>query len=278
MGKNDDDRAREATECAWGVFLDTLLLGLGSLGEEDVLALVAPAGAEGWSQQIVCRADPDNGYLWATRGIAGSTAADTMVASGGAGDAHAVVEAVVRVAREDLRLPHPQLFTARATGRGAQDVAGRLGLTDADAVTEPENRADRAVRGTPDALRPMVTEVAARVLGCPPEVDDDGDVHVDVGGTRVYVLIRPDGGMVEVVTRVVRGVYSRRNTAVEVDLLNRKGWWSTWYLNGRDVYQKILLPARPLSADNLGEALTAFARELEQHREDLAYRLGGVAA
>ncbi|WP_314037476.1 T3SS (YopN, CesT) and YbjN peptide-binding chaperone 1 [Dietzia sp. CH92] len=274
MGKNDD-RAREATECAWGVFLDTLLLGLGSLGEGDVLALVSPAGAEGWSQQIVCRADPDNGYVWATRGIAGSTAAEAMVASGGA---HAVAGAVVRVAREELRLPHPQLFTARPAGRGAVDVAGRLGLTDADAVTEPGLRATGMVRGAPDALRPMVMEVAARVLGRPPEVDDDGDAHVDVSGTRVYVLIRPDGGMVEVFTRVVRGVYSRRNTAVEVDLLNRRNWWSTWYLTGRDVYQKILLPARPLSADNLGAALTAFAQELERHRDDLAYRLGGVAA
>ncbi|MGN0101656.1 MAG: T3SS (YopN, CesT) and YbjN peptide-binding chaperone 1 [Dietzia sp.] len=274
MGKNDD-RAREATECAWGVFLDTLLLGLGSLGERDVLALVSPAGAEGWSQQIVCRADPDNGYVWATRGIAGSTAAEAMVASGGA---HAVAGAVVRVAREELRLPHPQLFTARPAGRGAVDVAGRLGLTDADAVTEPGLRATGMVRGAPEALRPMVMEVAARVLGRPPEVDDDGDVHVDVSGTRVYVLIRPDGGMVEVFTRVVRGVYSRRNTAVEVDLLNRRNWWSTWYLTGRDVYQKILLPARPLSADNLEAALTAFAQELERHRDDLAYRLGGVAA
>lgn len=278
MKRNDDVEMREATECAWGVFLDTLLLGIGALGAGEVLALVAPPGAQGWSQQLVIRADPDNGYVWVTRGIAGSTAAEEVVASGGADGAYGVAEAVVRVTREELRLPHPQLFTARAAGRGAAELADRLGLADADGVTESESRGDGTVRGAPDALRPMVMDVVAKVLGLRPEVDDDGDVHVDVAGTRVYVLIRPDGGMVEAFARVVRGVYSRRNTAVEVDLLNRKGWWSTWYLSGRDVFQKIMLPARPLSADNLEAVLTAFAQELERHRDELAYRLGGVTA
>ena len=43
----------EATECAWGVFLDTLILRIGAVGDGDALALVAPPGPEGLSRQLV---------------------------------------------------------------------------------------------------------------------------------------------------------------------------------------------------------------------------------
>lgn len=52
MGSRRDDGmdgvGGEATECAWGVFLDTLRIG--AVGDGDALALVAPPGPEGWSQ------------------------------------------------------------------------------------------------------------------------------------------------------------------------------------------------------------------------------------
>ena len=57
-----------------------------------------------------------------------------------------------------------------------------------------------------------------------------------------------------------------------------KGMWSTWYLSGRDVFQRITVPARPLSADNIEGMLRAFAKDLEQNRDELAYRLGGKVA
>ena len=282
MGSRRDDGmdgvGGEATECAWGVFLDTLILRIGAVGDGDALALVAPAGPEGWSQQLVVRSDRGRGFMWVTRGIAGSTAAEEVVASAGADGAFALADAIVRVAREDLRLPHPQLFTARASGRGAAELAESLGLADADAPGGPDGRTDGGVRGGPDALRPVVVEAVGRMFGQEPGVDDDGDVYFTVAGTTVFVIFSPDGGLVQAWALVVRGVYSRRNTAVEVDLLNSKGMWSTWYLSGRDVFQRITLPARPLSADNIEGMLRAFAKDLEQNRDELAYRLGGKVA
>ncbi|MCZ4539224.1 MULTISPECIES: hypothetical protein [Dietzia] len=54
MGSRRDDGmdgvGGEATECAWGVFLDTLILRIGAVGDGGALALVAPPGPEGWSQ------------------------------------------------------------------------------------------------------------------------------------------------------------------------------------------------------------------------------------
>ncbi|MVZ90275.1 hypothetical protein GQF49_07265 [Microbacter sp. ANSKLAB05] len=282
MGSRRDDGmdgvGGEATECAWGVFLDTLILRIGAVGDGGALALVAPPGPEGWSQQLVVRSDRGRGFMWVTRGIAGSTAAEEVVASAGADGAFALADAIVRVAREDLRLPHPQLFTARASGRGAAELAESLGLADADAPGGPDGRTDGGVRGGPDALRPVVVEAVGRMFGQEPGVDDDGDVYFTVAGTTVFVIFSPDGGLVQAWALVVRGVYSRRNTAVEVDLLNSKGMWSTWYLSGRDVFQRITLPARPLSADNIEGMLRAFAKDLEQNRDELAYRLGGKVA
>ncbi len=276
--KQGRDGMREATECAWGMFLDTLICRVGDVRDGETLALVAPSGTDGWSEQLVIRADRDRGWMWVTRGVCGSTAAEEVVARVGGDGSFQLAEAIVRVAREELRLPHPQLFTARADGPGAALVAESLGLADASVVSEPDGlRADTA-RGGPEALRPLVARVIREVTGQEPGVDDDGDLVFDLAGTTAFILFRPDGGMIEALAMVVRGVYSRRNTAVELDLLNRKGMWSTWFMCDRDVFQKIMLPARPLGAENLEGMLRAFATDLERNRDELAYRLGGVAA
>ncbi|WP_291081556.1 T3SS (YopN, CesT) and YbjN peptide-binding chaperone 1 [Dietzia sp. UBA5065] len=269
---------REATECAWGMFLDTLICRLGDVQDGEALALVAPSGRDGWSTQLVIRADRDRGWMWVTRGISGSTAAEEVVARVGESGAFELAQAIVRAAREDLRLPHPQLFTARADGPGAARLAESLGLAVAGTVGEPTSGGGEPARGGPETLRPMVERVIREVFGQEPGVDDDGDLTFDLAGTTAFVLFRADGGMIEAWSMVVRGVYSRRNTAVELDLLNRRGAWSTWYMRDRNVFQKIMLPARPLSAENLEGMLRAFAQDFRQNRDELAYRLGGMAA
>lgn len=275
--KGSDDM-REATECAWGKFLDTLICCLSDVQDGETLALVAPSGPAGWSEQLVVRADRGRGWMWVTRGISGSTAAEEVVARVGEGGAFPLAEAIVRVAREELRLPHPQLFTARADGPGAARLAECLGLEDTGAVDEPTRGRGDTARGGPEVLRPMVEKAIREVFGQEPTVDDDGDLTFDLAGTTAFILFRADGGMIEAWSMVVRGIYSRRNTAVEVDLLNRKGMWSTWYMRDRNVFQKIMLPARPLAAENLEGMLRAFAQDFRQNRDELAYRLGGVAA
>lgn len=280
MERPGSDDMWESTECAWGVFVDTLICRLGEVSHGETLALVAPSrpGPGSWSEQLVIRADADRRWMWVTRGVCGSTAAEEVVARADDGGVVELAQAIARVAREDLRLPHPQLFTARADGPGAARLAESLGLQDAGALGGPAGDRDLAVRGGAEALRPLVEGVIRKVFGFQPTVDDDGDLSFDLAGTTAFVLFRPDGSMIEAWSMVVRGVYSRRNTAVELDLLNRKGMWSTWYMRDRDVFQKIMLPARPLAAENLEWMLRAFARDFRHNRDELAYRLGGVAA
>lgn len=294
------DAMNGATDCAWGMFLDTLIGGLGSVADGETLALVAPPDSTGWSSQLVVRADTERGWMWVTRGVLGSTAAEEVVARAPEGGAFELADAIVRVAREELRLPHPQLFTAQATGPGAAQLAARLGL--GVAVPGPDGRLDPDVRpgfddragaagrtdlddqpemlafGGPDALRPMSARVIREVFGIVPEVDDDGDLRFHVDETTAWLMFSADGGLVQVWSMVVRGVYSRRNTAVELDILNNKGAWSTWYMSDREVFLRNTLPARPLTADNLKGVLRNFALELRGNRKELTYRLGGTAA
>ena len=226
--------------------------------------------------------------MWVTRGVAGSTAADEVVARVGENGSAELAGAIVRQARVELRLPHPQLFTAAATGMGAARLADQLGLAVASTVVAGDaefarERGDAAGRsdvasGWPDALRPLAVEVLREVTGQDPVVDDDGDLFFDIDGTRCIMLFSPDGSLVQLQAQVVRRIYSRRNTAVELDLLNSKGLWNTWFMNGREVYLRSAVPARPLTADNLQRTLRFYAQELCAIREELAYRLGGVAA
>ena len=277
-----------ATNCAWGMFEDTLICGLDQIGEGETLALIAPTGTDGWASQLVIRADAERGWMWVTRGVAGSTAADEVVARVGENGSAELAGAIVRQARVELRLPHPQLFTAAATGMGAARLADQLGLAVASTVVAGDaefalERGDAPGRsdvasGWPDALRPLAVEVLREVTGQDPVVDDDGDLFFDIDGTRCIMLFSPDGSLVQLQAQVVRRIYSRRNTAVELDLLNSKGLWNTWFMNGREVYLRSAVPARPLTADNLQRTLRFYAQELCAIREELAYRLGGVAA
>lgn len=287
MGRQEDGFMDAATDCAWGMFEDALICGLGGIGEGEALALVAPADANGWAEQLVIRADPERGGTWVTHGVAGSTAADVLVAGAGEDGPAELAAAIVRQARGQLRLPHPQLFTAAVTGAGAAALADRLGL----AVRPSGGEASAALAagtasadppglaaGGPEELRSLAVEVVRRVTGQDPEVDDDGDLVLDVEGTRCFLLFSRDGSEVRLHSQVVRRIYSRRNTAVEVDLLNSKGSWHTWYLQGREIYLRATVPALPLSADNLGRTLTLYAHDLCTTRDELAYRVGGVVA
>ena len=271
-----------ATDCAWGMFLDALICGLGSMADGETLALVAPPDSSGWSGQLVIRADRERGWMWVTHGVLGSTAAEEVVARAHEGGAFGLADAIVRVAREELRLPHPQLLTAQASGPGAAQLADRLGL--GTAVAGPDGRfgsdeqPEVLAFGGPDALRPMAARVIREVFGIDPEVDDDGDLSFQVDGTPAWLIFTANGGIVQAWSMVVRGVYSRRNTAVELDILNNKAAWSTWYMSDRDVFLRNTLPARPLTADNLEAVLRNFALELRSNRKELAYRLGGTAA
>lgn len=290
MGRRGNEPADEATESAWGMFLDTLIRRLGDVQAGESLALVAPAGTDGARDELLIRSDRERGRTRVTRGRFGSAAADRLLARADReGGMVPLAEAIVRAARDEIGLPHPQLFTAHAHGAGAAHLAECLGLAEEGGIREPATGAppdrgeapatpDWFAEGEPADLAPMVLEELRDLGAGEPYVDDDGDVVADLHGTRTFVLFSPDGATLEVAALVATGVYSRRSAAVELDLLNRKGMWSTWCMRDRDIWLRSQLFARPLVRSHLRWTLRTFAEDLHGNRDELAYRLGARVA
>lgn len=274
MERCNDHKQQEANECAWGMFLDTLLCRIGDVQDGETLALIAPAGSGGVRDQLVIHTDRDLGLRWVTRSWFGRTAAEQVVARADAEDGtFTLAEAVVREARDGIGLPHPQLFTAHAHGAGAAHLAECLGLADEGSVSEPGGDTTRSADHTA-----MVLAEVRDLFDGDVRLDDDGDVVFTLHGTKAFILFRGPGTHLEIAAPVATGVYSRRTAAVELDLLNRKGMWSTWFMQDRNVWLRSQVFARPLVREHVRWALMTFAEDLGTHRDELAYRLGARVA
>ncbi len=95
-------------------------------------------------------------------------------------------------------------------------------------VLYPEDR-DQLLRHVRDALREEYDDE--------PTMDDDEDFLLIHLGRPVWVRVCKDEPKVRILARVVHNVHSRRQTAVELGLLNRDHPWPKWNLCERAVWQ-----------------------------------------
>ena len=176
--------------------------------------------------------------------------------------------------RDRFGIPHPTLMTAHGWGPAADDLDA-LGLTLRDEL--PANPAVGVVvrPSGVDDLREPVREVLADFLGEDPEVDDDGDFRISHEGVGACVAIRPDAPCIEVFRPVVRDVRSRRQAAVEVNLLNRDQLWTRYVVIDRSVFQVLRVPAMPFLPEQLGVLLVQFFMAYDAVHGDLEMRTGG---
>lgn len=197
-----------------------------------------------------------------------------------AADAAEIAGRVTWALRSLFGIAHPHLLTYDAWGPAAEGVAalglcasddvptdgpapaGRLAPTSALAV-EPADRA---------ALLELVADVLHARSEAPATIDDDGDFVLHHLGQPLWVRVREDRPAVEILARVAHGVRSRRATAVEIGLLNRDNLWVRWTLQGRSVWQSIILPGTPFVPSHLDVMLTIFLKAMTSTRDDLAYR------
>lgn len=201
---------------------------------------------------------------------------------------------VVAALRDRFGVTHPDLLTYRAWGpaaagadqlglcasgavpvdtvdlpvrRHAEGAAESLGTGEAE-VHEPESRDDLLV-----LVGRVLRETCGEVM-----VDDDGDFVLVHLGQPVFVRVLPDQPAVQVFTRVVHGVRSRRGAAVEVALLNRDEVWMKWILRETSIWQSAVVPAMPFAESHLVVMLELFLHAMETTRDDLALRTGGEVA
>lgn len=192
-----------------------------------------------------------------------------------------VLAQMIRLALgEQFGVADPELLTYRAWGP-AEGSASALGLAATDEVPTDRvgghglRRISAVVPQSRDQLLALVGETLAEVEDGEVETDVDDDFVLD-HGHRVYVRVRDDEPTIEVFTRVVHDVRSRKRTAVELSLLNRDVRWAKFYLGERSVYMTVTLPGSPYAAEPVRSLVPMFQQTLMRVRDDLALRTGGT--
>jgi hypothetical protein len=193
---------------------------------------------------------------------------------------HAQVAATIALGslQTMMLVAHPQLLTYDAFGPNAGSACG-LGLSaTAEVPQEPASQPLAHVPSGRDELVHLVGATLASHLGEVPPVDDDGDFVLTHVGQPVWVRVRTDQPAVEILARVTHGVHSRRATATEIGVLNRRHMWTQWVLSGREVYMRLPMPALPFVPRHLTSMLDLFLAAMTDTRDDLALRVGGRVA
>ena len=206
---------------------------------------------------------------------------------------------VTWVLRDDFHVAHPHLLTASAWGPAAANV-GVLGLrvagededtagdepgvielhhvlADADRAAA-EREAAQLLHPVPsghERLRSLVAEALRRRSGSPLRVDEDDDFVLTHLDQLVFVRVRRDAPVVELLAPVASDVRSRRQTALELSVLNRDHDWVKWSLRQRVVWQSLLIPGEPFVATVFDELLVTFFNAMALTRDDLVLRVGG---
>lgn len=198
-----------------------------------------------------------------------------------------VAAGVVEALRTRFGVAHPELLTYRSWGPAAR-VADDLGLCQSAAVPiDTVDQRGRTTESFPDgevhepASRDDLLALVGSVLRLKFDrvtLQDDGDFVVLHQGQPVFVRVLSDQPAVQVFTRVVHGVRSRRGAAVELGLLNRDHPWVKWTLHSRSVWQSLMVPAMPFAEVHLAGMLDIFLVAMADTRHDLAVRTDGEVA
>ena len=182
-----------------------------------------------------------------------------------------LVHRAIMLLRNIVGVPHPQLLTHRAEGPVAQmsPVLGLAWTGGPRPAPEVYTETDREV------LLDIVEEALAGFYDV--GRDEDDDLFVEHLGQRVWVQVLPDAPAVVINTRVVHGVRSRRQAAVEVGILNRSNAWVWWQVIGRDIVQSATVDTMPFAPHHLLTTMDVFLDAMTT-RDDLALRVGGEVA
>lgn len=191
------------------------------------------------------------------------------------GETEHLANYLVRALRGRYQLAHPELATYRAQGPAACG-AGILRLADADTAADEPGQAVGGTESRDVVLAQVLAHLRERV-GPELDLDEDEDIPVMVNGVGLWVRVQNGKGGASIVfmARVVDEIWSRRQTGVELNVLNRDHAWSRWVRFGRTVWQIAQIPARPFVPQVLDDVLTTFAKDHITTQADLSDRLGG---
>ncbi len=176
-----------------------------------------------------------------------------------------------RALRDVFGVAHPAFLSSEQL-RGLSQPAVPV-----EAAGEPDEPL-AVVPADHEHLRSLVDQALVRVVGRPPEHDEDDDVAVVNGSGLVWVRVLDDAPVVQLFSALVCGVRDRERAAFEVAVLNRDVRLVTFVLTEDTVMARVFLPALPFAPLHLRSMLEVLARTVDRVDDDLVARVGGRRA
>lgn len=262
----------------WEGFGKALTRHLRRPGAIGAMEFSAPGAGTAGQSRCLLQLAPD-GPAWVSLRPAGDALVEQLLLFGDRTDPAGLAAAVVAACRDRLGVPHPHLLTLRCEGSVGRNAAP-LRLVRTDSVPLGQDPADHPspvdvaveVASHEDA-RERYDALVERVTGRPCVVDDHGDLVFDHVGHRMHIEFTEDDPYAHIRARVVRGVRSRSQAALEIARLNLENPLTSWVLDGRHVHQRTTVPVTPFLPRHAQSALEHFLHTFSRTRDEVAHKL-----
>ena len=299
---DEHDDLEASTERAWTLFRQRLADRLAAAEEDDILLVEVEAGVAedelhgaspylqfvGWGEAMLRAEVVSNVYLDERFEL---TADDERVltdmgwsepacdADGDPvpGDANYHLDAPVREAdrvavmavrglREVFGCPHPAFLVADGLERGSEEPAGEPLSAEEAELSYPEDF---------DQLQALVDGALEVMFESPALHDEDGDLPINCGQSRVFVRVLDDRPAVEIFADIVVDVRDRAKAVVEAARLNLRSADHQFVVRGDRLVMRTSLVAWPFSPSQLRVVVGRFCHEVDDIAAEAVVAVGG---
>ncbi|WP_433611585.1 T3SS (YopN, CesT) and YbjN peptide-binding chaperone 1 [Prescottella agglutinans] len=168
----------------------------------------------------------------------------------------------VSTLREIWNVPHPSFL--RTEMIGSLEGTDLIGADTTDVDVEPAglglDDSAAVVPGDPRELRDLVARTVEQALGFPPELDEDGDVVLELDDQPVFVIAHPDRPLVRVWVPLLYAVAGRTRAAEIVCDLTRRWPGIRFTLDDDRLNASIDISGNPFVPRHLADALDLFGK------------------
>jgi hypothetical protein len=181
-------------------------------------------------------------------------------------EADRVAVMAVRALRDVFGCPHPTFLVAAGLERASEAPAVEPTPPEHSELTYPDDH---------DHLQALVDGTLEVMFESPARHDEDGDLPIDCGQSRVFVRVLADEPTVEVFADIVVDVPDRARAMVEAARLNLRSADHQFVLRGDRLVMRTSLVAWPFSPAQLRVVVGRFCHEVDDIAAEAATAVGG---
>ncbi|MFC4605855.1 T3SS (YopN, CesT) and YbjN peptide-binding chaperone 1 [Rhodococcus kronopolitis] len=152
-------------------------------------------------------------------------------------------------------------------------------MTDADTTQDQPLQLDGAfaiVTEEREQLHSLCVRALAELLGCEPDVDEDGDIAIPVHGFAVYVTIADDGPQIHVWSSLVTELADRAQAEAALTDLATEWPRLRFAFSDNHLLVSTILDADPFAPQHLLNLIDEIHELTHDLDDDLAERFGGT--